>query len=63
MVYEELASFGRLEREANLRNDARAEGIRWYARTLRQRIGGIIVWQEACAARYKHAVASSQKGR
>lgn len=60
MIHEELETFARLEHEAAEATGSRSDSMRWYARTLRHRIGGIIVWQEACAARYQQAFAPSK---
>lgn len=58
MIQEEIETFRRLEAEiyaayeADLRWDRAAA---WYGRVLHNRVGGVIVWHEACAARYREA--------
>ncbi len=59
MIREELRTFAELEREVLALGRPRAQAAAWYARMLRNRVDGIIVWQEACAARYGEAAAST----
>lgn len=58
MIREELRTFTELEREVLAKGGARAQAAAWYTRMLRNRVGGVIVWHEACAARYEAFTAS-----
>ncbi len=63
MIYEEIELFCdlkvQLEREVGQLGESRREeepferAARWYAGMLRERVGGVIVWHESCAARYQ----------
>ena len=62
MLREELRRFAELEREVRAIGGHQAGAAAWYAHMLRNRVGGIIEWQEACAARYNEALAASNLG-
>lgn len=62
MVREELGTFVELEREVRATEGPWAKPAEWYARMLRNRVGGVIEWQEACAVRYNEALAASNPG-
>lgn len=58
MIDEELEAFVELEREVRTMGEHWDHAATWYARMLRNRVGGVIEWQEACAARYDEALAA-----
>ena len=62
MVREEIGAFVGLEREVGAIGGPRARAAAWYAGMLQDRVGGVIAWHEACAARYRGALASSGPG-
>lgn len=63
MICEELETFVDLKQEVGGREGPHARAAAWYAYMLRNRVGGVISWQESCAARYKEAFATSTSGR
>lgn len=60
MIHEELGRFVELEREARMIGEPWTRPAAWYAGMLRNRVGGVIEWHEACAARYQEALAASK---
>ena len=60
MIREELGTFVGLEREVRTIGGIWAQSASWYASMLHSRVGGVIEWQEACAARYQEALAASK---
>ena len=62
MIYEELETFVELERRVRELGEPWTRPAEWYASMLRNRVGGVIEWQEACAARYQEALAVSKPG-
>ena len=60
MIHEELGRFVELEREVQTMEGPWTLPAAWYARMLHNRIGGVIEWQEACAARYQETLAASK---
>ena len=62
MIHEEIERFVKLEREVRALGDPWTRPAAWYAGMLRNRVGGVIEWQEVCAARYQEALAISEPG-
>lgn len=62
MIHEELETFVELEREVRALGEPWTRPAAWYAGMLRNRVGGVIRWQEVCAARYQGALAVSKPG-
>lgn len=56
MILEEIETFRKLEAEVYTADEPWRRAAVWYARMLRNRVGGVIVWHEACAARYQEAI-------
>lgn len=63
MIREEIGTFVGLEREVRAADGPWAGVAAWYATMLRNRIGGVIVWHEACTARYQEAIVALESGR
>lgn len=62
MIREEIATFVGLEREIRAKHGTSTRAASWYAAMLRDRVGGVIAWHEACAARYREALAAPSRG-
>lgn len=56
MILEEIETFLDQEAEVYTTDEPWRRAAAWYARMLRNRVGGVIVWHEACAARYQEAI-------
>ena len=63
MIREETDAFVELEREIRAAGGSWAGVAAWYVSMLRNRISGVVVWHEACAARYEGALAAFKSGR
>ena len=63
MIHGELGKFIELEQEVRATGGPWNQPAEWYARMLRSRVGGVIEWHEACAARYQETLAASKPGR
>ena len=62
MIYEELGRFVELERKVQTIEEPWTLPATWYTVMLRNRVGGVIQWHEACAARYQEALAALKPG-
>lgn len=56
MILEEIDTFLELEAEVYTMNYPWRSAASWYGQMLHNRVGGVIVWHEACAARYRAAI-------
>lgn len=63
MIRREIDSFACLEREVRAMGEPWRRAASWYAGMLRDRVGGVIVWHEACAVRYRQALSSPEPNR
>jgi hypothetical protein len=62
MIREEIETFLELEEEIYTADEPWHRAAAWYVRMLHNRVGGVIVWHEACAARYREAIVRGQRG-
>ncbi|WP_047865681.1 terpene synthase family protein [Rubrobacter aplysinae] len=56
MILEEIETFVELGAEVRSMEGSWGSAAEWYERMLRNRVGGVIIWHEACAARYREAI-------
>lgn len=56
MILEEIDTFLELEAEVYTTDEPWHDPAAWYGRMLHNRVGGVIIWHEACAARYQAAI-------
>jgi hypothetical protein len=62
MIREEIETFLELEAEIYTADESWSQAAAWYVCMLHNRVGGVIVWHEACAARYREAVVRGLRG-
>lgn len=62
MIHGEIEAFAELGTEVRAIAEPWGRAAAWYERMLRNRVGGVIAWQEVCAARYQEALTASRAG-
>ena len=63
MIREEIDAFAGLGREVRGKGVPWSRAAEWYAGMLHSRVGGVIAWQEDCAARYREVSTAPKPGR